>query len=287
MRSFRRATLAALTCLTLVGGSAIAAGAARPAATPEAKTSVKATWKKLEKAIKRGGCERLAPYVVHTSARPLRGTPPKPATLDTPLSDQECENAESFAEAIEEFELTKFEEFGTGAVGEGTAPDITTPNKAVVVFLLDQDRRWKAYYAGEFDPQVGTEPSESVDWAATANGFVEAFRAGDCDALWRYFLADSSYVTTRENTGGVDKLCTDIETAVATGQGRTYDLRQSTEELEDLGGTQDIGFWGLELENGRYLTFLLFTSNEAADVIGRHADPGVYEFVTTRPPDDQ
>ena len=277
-----------LVTVTLAAGLA---GFATPslagAAPPEADTSVKATWKKLQKALKKGDCEQLAKnFLLHTSLRSSRGTPPEPATPDTPISDEECTNTEEFASSLEGVKLKKFKEFGSGAIGEGTSPDIEPGTKFVLVFLLDQDGKWKAFYGGQFDPQIGTEPAEDLDWDAAANGFVESLRANDCEQVWFHFTADSAYVTTRAQTGGATKLCEDLQTSVATGVGRTYDLVNSTGELDPLGGTADMAFYGFEAESSRYITVVLFTAVPGTPGVDEHSDPGVYEYVTSRAPEE-
>ena len=69
--------------------------------------------------------------------------------------------------------------------------------------------------------------------------------------------------------------------------GKTFDLSQSSGEPEALGGTADIAFYGVEAESGRYITIMLLTAVPDTAGVDEHSDPSVFEYVTTRAPDEE
>jgi hypothetical protein len=147
------------------------------------------------------------------------------------------------------------------------------------VFALDVDRRWRAVSAGPMPIQI--ETTSTADYQGSATSWLEAIKSANCQESWRLFTVDSPYVTARASTGGVNTWCTDVQAAAQRGSGRVADLVAATEQPQQLGATLDVAFFGVNTPSGRYITIILLTEPGAE---AEHANPGVFEFVTSRAP---
>jgi hypothetical protein len=278
MRLLTRALLVTVSSVgALVGGLPAVASAD----APEPESSIKSTWNDLQDVLSNGNatCEDLAPYTMHSAYRVDPADPDRNVLPDEPPTEEECNNIEAFAPTLEATKGKKFKEFGTGALVEGTARGVAAGRKAVVFFVLDQDDQWKAILAEDIRRQIGTKLN-GAKFGRVVNGFVESIRDDDCEQTF-IFLSDISNFTA---SGDVNEVCTGLRSSIETGSGKSFDIQESTDKPERLGGTRDVGFYGLEIDNGRYVTFVLIATGGAGD---DHSDPGVYEFLTTRPPNDE
>jgi hypothetical protein len=273
----RLGRLLAITFLLagLVGFTSPSTVGAGPTA-PEPKESIKATVKRLKQALKSGSCQSLGKVLRHSSSRVDPDVPTQPVKPKTKFSTTECEQIETFAATLEGFKPTKQKAFGTGAIVEGAKDDLSF----VVTFALDVDGKFRAVGAGQLEPQIGTETDLDLDASITA--WLAAVAAGDCNETWRLFTVDSVYVTARF-PGGVTQWCTDFSAALGAATGRLFDLSQAAGATPtQLAALKDVGIYGIALPSGRYVTIILFSEPGAVE---DHANPGVFEFVSSRLPD--
>ncbi len=274
MRFSRPLVLAVLVTglLGLVGPGGVGAG---PTA-PEPKESIKATVKRLEQALKSGKCQPLGKVLRHSSSRVDPDAPGDAVKPTKRFSPDECEQIETFATTLEGFKPTTPREFGTGALVEGTQAG----KSFVMTFALDVDGKWRAIGGGQLDPQIGTDTE--LDFDASITAWLAAVAAADCNEAWRLLTADSVYVTTRF-PGGVTQWCTDFTAAISGATGRLFDLSQAPGVVPTQhAALKDIGIYGIPLPSGRYMTIVLMSE---PGVVEDHANPGIFDFVTSRPPD--
>jgi hypothetical protein len=245
------------------------------AAVPEAKEKIQATVKRLKKALKSGKCQALGNVLRHSSGRANPDDPSKPVKPSTKFTAEECTSLDEFATALDGFTPKKSKEYGTAALVEGTKGE----DNVIITFALDVDGKWRAISSGPLATQIGT--TSTLDYNGSLTSWLDAVKNGNCQEVWLRFTVDSPYVTSRASSGGVTKWCTDFQGAVDRGSGRIYDLVAATDPPQQFAKLQDIGIFGIELISGRYITILMLSEPGAE---AEHANPGVFEFVTTRQP---
>ena len=264
-----------LLIIGLVGVTNLS-GAGAGSGVPEAKEKIQATVKKLKKALRSGKCQALGSLLVHSSNRSNPNDPAKPVKPKKKFTPEECDGIEQAASDLDGFKPKKSKEFGTAALVEGTQGEDTL----VIVFALDVDGRWRRIGSGPMPTQIDT--TSTLDYNGSLGSWLAAIKGGNCQESWLRFTVDSPYVAARASAGGVTKWCTDVKAAVDRGSGRVFDLVAATDPPQQFAALQDIGFFGIELISGRYVTILMFSEPGAE---AEHANPGVFEFVTSRAPD--
>lgn len=273
MRIARLVALGAVLGGLLFANAPVGAGTSSGA--PEPTESIKATVKKLKRALKSTSCQARGQVLRHSSGRVDPAAPSVPVVPSTPFTTTECADIAAFAAQVHDFKPKRSMEYGTGALIEGTLDG----EPYAMTFVLDVDGKWRAIAAGTMARQIGTSPT--LDFGTSASAFVTAVASGDCLASWAYLTADSPYVTSRFNAGGSVKWCADVAASLSTGSGRLFDLIAAPAAPEELGSTLHTAFYGIELPSGRYVTLVLFSQLGG---ITDHLDPGVFDYVTSRAP---
>lgn len=130
-------------------------------------------------------------------------------------------------------------EYGTGAVIEGTIDDADGTRSVVTLWIVDRDGRFRVSYAADGVSQLGTEPDPEARPEEAATEFVDAIRAGDCDALKPVLNPDGRLV---QSTGGPDAAC---ETVIGGALfAPALDATPDAEAVE-LGATGNYAFYGV------------------------------------------
>jgi hypothetical protein len=253
-------------------------GAVKQGGPPRAKEPVVAAATRLGRAVPRADCRALAPLMLHSASR---GT--EPTTAPTA---RECKYVEREARnELAGFKVRKAEEFGPAALTEGTG-DNPRPGEVVgVIWVLDRDGSWKAVYDAVFRPQIGVRPTYGARTDANARGFVQAVAARDCDRLWRLLNVGSRFV--RGQGGDRRRFCAGLPPVYRDPKPAFAQIaKHPTATPTRLGSTRDIGFFALELTNGRYMVMVMAGRlGGIADAEQKqHDDPTVLDVLTLRRP---
>jgi len=255
---------------------------AATAVPPRPAAPIAAALPGLRRAVASGDCRQLARFALHSSTRGAD------VETDAPPTPRECRTLGTLRrEILRGFTPRRNQEFGTGAVVEGTGPAARRGEVVTTAWVTDKDGRWKIIFAGVFDPQVGTRPRARTDFALTAARFTTAAHRGDCDTFWRVLDPASRLVVARRNDKA--RFCRDIAAAYRRPQGTLPELASSPQAKPvKLGETLDIAFFGLPLASGRYVTVVestLPTTGLSAIQRRQHTDPAVFDYLTSRAPD--
>jgi hypothetical protein len=212
-------------------------------AQPEPAQPIETMVEPLNAAVDAGSCEQYVELVTSLAREGNEaGGPPRPG---------ECAVAEKGPLRL--LEGARFEdsaEFGTGAIIEGTLGAGDEARPVVTLWVVDRDGRFRVSYAADGAPQLGTEPAPDARPEEAADGFLEAIRAGDCEALKPLLNPDGRLVTT---TGGVEAACD----AVIDGALFAPALKATPgAEPEPLGATVNYAFFGVPTRDA-YFTLLL------------------------------
>lgn len=270
---FSRWLAIAVLATTGAGISGLPASAAT--GVPEATQSIQKTVKQLKKALKSGKCQVLGKVLQHSSNRVDPNEPAKPVKPTAKFTPDECTSIKKFADGLDGFKAQKSQAYGAGAIVQGTKDDA----QYVITFALDVDGKYRAVSAGPLGAQIGTTTTLDFDGSLTA--WLAAVKSSSCPEIWRLLTADSPYVVSRAFAGGADKLCTDLTASIQRASGRTYDVSQATATPTEFAALQDIGIYGLETPSGRFVTIIMYSEPGAE---ATHANPGVFEYVTSSSP---
>ena len=253
------------------GGGVPAAAAKRP----QPKEPVDATVARLRPAVEGGDCKERAELFLH-SGHKGPGEPLVP-------SREQCAKYEEFSKFLDGFEPSESREYGTAAVVEGKTAKSREGETVSGLWVLDKGGAWKGIFFGTSrTPQVGQSPPDPAAFDRAAQNFFQAARDRDCGQLFKRLTNDSQYVTARGNDE--TKFCADLDAAYERRTGQLFDIAEhGTKAPERLGQTRDLGFYGLDLGNGRYITLVVAAAPAAEDTEG-HDNPAVYDFLTARDP---
>lgn len=213
---------------------------------PEPDVPISELLPEINEAFANGDCEQYL-ELAHWQTR---ATPNR----DAPATDEECQAAAPLLRDFEQLEFTESEEFGTGAITQGAAPEGVKQAEdevTALIWILD-DGEWRHLqnlFIG--DPQIGTEPAG--DPLANAETFVDAAREGDCREMEPVLQPDG--VLAQGAEGNLREACE----LITQGRVLAPALEQTPEtELADFGGTLDNTFVGLPTEE-EYFTIYLTT----------------------------
>ncbi len=214
------------------------------AAQPEPEQPISEQLEPLNKAIAEADCDAFAALQFSLS----RPTPEAGA----PATPEECEFLQATFDALEGAEFDESAEFGTGAMTQAPAPSQQAGFDFVsMIWLLDYDGIYRHVTFVPGDEQIGTEPA--ADPMPAAEDFVEAARAGDCDAMEPTLNPDATLVQVAG--GDLTAACERI----TEGQLLAPALKESPEaEPVELGGTLDTTFVGVPTKDD-YFTIVLGT----------------------------
>jgi hypothetical protein len=279
-RVWMAAAAGALALITGCGGGGDGGekGAAKPSGPPAASEPVVAAATRLGRAVPRADCRALGALMLHSASRGTEPTTP-PTTRECAFVTREVRNE------LAGFKLTKAAEFGPGALTEGTGDKPRSGELVGVIWVLDRDGSWKAVYDAVFRPQIGLRPTYGARTDANARGFVAAVAARDCDRLWRLLNVGSRFV--RGQSGDRRRFCAGLAPVYRDPKAAFAQIaKDPTAAPARLGATRDIGFYGLELANGRYMVIVMAGRlGGIADSEQReHDDPTVLEVLTVRRP---
>ncbi len=187
--------------LALAGCGGDSQGGGEPAsdtvAQPDPAEPIATMVEPLNTAVDTASCERYVELVTSLAREDnVAGAPPRPG---------ECSVAEKGPlRVLQGAHFEDSAEFGTAAIIEGTVGAGDEARPVVTLWVVDRDGRFRVSYAADGAPQLGTEPGPDARPAEAADGFLDAVRAGDCEALKPLLNPDGRLVTA---TGGVEAAC--------------------------------------------------------------------------------
>ena len=254
------------------------AATADAGAPPRAKEPLTAAAQRLEQALPGRDCKVLIRLMLHSIER---GTAP-----DAPPTAGECRFIRREARAdLRGFRLTKAREFGPAGITEGTGGSTRRDGVVGILWTLDVDGSWKAIFNAILRPQIGRAPAYGGKLPTNAGRFVTAIAARDCDGMWRELNVASRFV--RANGGSKKAFCASVRRTYrdkTTAFAQIVDERQT--QLRELGKTRDVGFYSLQLANGR--SMVLTVTGQLGGVadaeLTQHDNPSVLEVLTVRQP---
>jgi hypothetical protein len=249
---------------------------------PQANGTLEAAAKDLEAAVQSGDCNALAARLLHSTAR---GSDVDPAD---PPTKQECDRLKLLRnDVLKGFKFRKAEEFGPAGIVEGSGANARGGEVVATAWVLDRDGSWKADVTiGFFDPQIGTEPKPGSDFEGNLRKFVAAARQGDCETFFDLLHPVSRFIAARK--GDEVKLCNDVADSYRKEDSALHDMAaDQAAQPEELGKTLDMGFYGLRLDSGRYMVFVLWTKLEGRVPYAKgHEYPAVVDYLTLKKPTD-
>ena len=266
------------------GKTGTATTASPASGPPEAAEPLAESAERLERAVAQGSCGPLARLLLHSATR---GT--SPTALTDPPTAQECTYVKNEARiSLAGLEVTEVDEFSPAGVTDGTGTRSPRGGVLAVAWVLDRDGSWKAVFNAILKrPQAGISPDPVTKFDANAQRFVTATATRDCDGMWRLLNVFSRFV--RDNDGDKAKFCKGLPASYDNPRNGIADLAKNPDARPQLiGGTADFGFYGVELDSGRYMVVVLtgriggFAEAEQK----QHDDPSVVELVTVRRPPD-
>lgn len=174
-----------------------------------------------------------------------------------------CKQALDQVGVIRGFEAGKSEEFGTGALVDGTQDG----KELTLILTLDGSRNFTWAGLTLSRAQVG-KPLEGSDYGANAERLLAALRAGDCHAAY-----DTIATATRLSYSSEQEFCSVFDdNFMAARAGLGARLRADCNaKLTDLGGSTDAYFYGLVTKPAGYRTVVV--------TVATHGDPLVIDVV--------
>jgi hypothetical protein len=218
-----------------------------------------------EKAVNDQDCEAFARYA-HSAVRPPGRGP------DDPPDAQECRNLGNSYTRLLGFRPRRSKVFGSAAIVEGGIEG----RSLVLIWTLDEGRWTQVQAAPAIGGQLDAPDRAENTFAQNAEAFVDAQRKGDCPRVFRLLNAGSPFVEQaqgderafckryRESRRAPDRLSTQLAAAPAA-------------KPEDLGGTKDFRFFGLDTGRGRRWTLILSTHPPELPP-GNHATDSVLDY---------
>jgi hypothetical protein len=270
------ATLAIVVVLAVIDG-----GSHKRGSTTSATTATSSLPKPLEplvnvlpdfqRAVNSGDCRRLAEFR-HSLERPA-GVGPG----DAP-SASECRLLEQAYAPLKGLRVGPSRTFGIAAVVDGTVGRETVS----LIWALDADRRWahvaRADRFGGAAGQVGTAPTDPVEFDVRANDFLAALRKRDCRTAFWLLNPESARVLASGNDQG--RFCAELNRAFdapASLPGEV--LGDPSGRLEPLGKTKSHAFYALDFPKGDFWTLVVSdapTNADPARVKAHAPNVGVY-----------
>jgi hypothetical protein len=182
---------------------------------------------------------------------------PDPEAGATP---ENCKAAQRFLLTLRGFKPGQSEEFGTGAVVDGTQAG----KELTVVLALDGSKSFTWSGLTLSRPEVGTSPIKGMDYQRNADRLVAALRDGDCHAAH-----EAIGPQTRLTYSSEDEFCSAFdENFMTKPDGLGVRLQSDDQaELTDLGGTADVHFFGLATEPAGYRTLIVSSATQSDPVV--------------------
>ncbi len=170
---------------------------------------------------------------------------------DDPTSERNCSDALGPVRAEEGVEVTRSDEFGTGAIVDTRLEG----NEEALLWALDATGSFKWTTAYIARPQVATEPTAGLDFERTATALVEALRDGDCQAAHATLLPTGRLAYEDEQ-----EFCKVFkDNFQGPGDLGTRLRKDPAAEPVPLGETRDVAFYGLVTQPAGYRTLILGT----------------------------
>jgi hypothetical protein len=269
--------LAAATLLAGCGGGGDDGGEkAKPGGPPKANEPLAAAATRLERLLPRQDCKELSPLMLH-SVQWAKDP-------DAPPTAEQCRHIrDEGSAALRGFKLARSRQFGVAGFSEGTGARAQPGNQVGILWVLDTDGSWKVTSDALFRPQIGVNSQYGARADANARRFVTAVGSGDCDELWRLLNLDSRFVDA--SRGNKAKLCSDVARQSKVKSSGFAQIKADRDaKPQAFGKTRDLAFYGVGLENGRYLALVLagpLAGHKPAEY-RQHEIPSVLEFVTVR-----
>lgn len=219
-----------------------------------------------ERAVADQDCVAFARFA-HSSVRP----PGK--RRDDPPDGDECRNLGVSYTRLFGFERTRVKVFGSAGIVEGTVDG----RFVALVWTLDVDGEWvQVQSIPGIDPQVRPAAERRDNrFAENAAAFVEAQRADDCRAVFRLLSSGSPFVARAGDAGA---FCKRYRQRLDAPERLSTQLKQAPgAKPVDLGGTQDLHFFGVDTGRGRRWTLIMSTL-PASLPAGGHAQDSVLDY---------
>jgi hypothetical protein len=184
---------------------------------------------------------------------------------------------------LQGFKVRKVKQFGPAGVVEGSGARTRKGMVVGTIWTLDVDRSWRVIFDAILRPQIGVPPRSGFD--INARGFVGSVVTRNCPLIWQGLNVASRFV--RQAAGRRATFCRQFLPAYKQKGNGIADLGANRDVKPDrLGAIRDFGFFGLNLESGRYLVLVLggrvggIADAEQKD----HVDPSVLELLSVRRP---
>ena len=193
-------------------------------------------------AAQSGDCEQIAEVVNRTTSGGLNPT--------APPSKEACKfYTENLAPILKEVEFDQSVQFGPAALIQGTASEKTRQQLSADTVVFDAvmfadpfagDKWTYAYGQGDTIDQIGTEPADQEGITKTAEAFMDAVAAQDCDGLVESLDPD----TNASNSTDPKDACPLFFDGPF---GKNY---ADGAEVEYIGGTIDFAFFSVTPTDG-------------------------------------
>jgi hypothetical protein len=241
---------AALVALAGCGSSEKKGAAKAPngeIAQPTAKEPLSVGASQLGKALETGKCADFAPVNLSFLRDPK-------AALGGPPVGEECKFIAPVLSTLKGFKPTKFAEYGTFGLAEGSIPRDGKFTSGDAFFVLDVDGRYRYTAFVPATPQIGTKPDakKSKIFDDNAVVFLRALRERNCDRTYAYLNTIGTIFQLAR--GDRKKIC---EGFFSPGSHFAPQLAEDPQaKAVPLGKTTSFAVYGIATRKG-YYTLLL------------------------------